>query len=138
MITKDKFIQFYGGEMFLGVNPEKEIDRTERIWTEHHNFNLLDSIRASESEIDRLMSPLYEMEDKSIDLLESPSLPEFELVVREPIPSVNMTTIRFKKTAMPKMAQKVINDETTRCSIISIPVIDAYISFQVMSELIAL
>lgn len=101
-------------------------------WTSHNGFEKLDTIRGTEAEMDKLVKVLAEMKNPSADLLEKPALREFELVVREPIPSVAMTVVRFKRTALPDRPVRVEGQDGVYMEFI--PYIDAYISFRNSSE----
>ena len=128
MITLDKYLAF-PASMFFTTD---EVERSLRKWNSAGGFDQLDSIHASEGELDRLVSVLAQMEDKSSSLLENPSLTEFELVISEsgPLAHPHMTVVRFKRTALDAASQEcaVGNDDDDYVEIA--PVIDAYVSFE--------
>lgn len=64
-------------------------------------FGKMDSIHLTLPELEKLCNILENMETPSAELLENPALPEFELVVVEPFPSLRKNRIRFKRTVMP-------------------------------------
>ena len=68
------------------------------------------------------------MKMDSITLMENRPLREFELVVSEPVPSVNMTVVRYKKSILP--AEPVIVPGDGGNQIEMVPCIDAFMSFR--------
>lgn len=124
--------QFYGIEWPINFSQAEE-DLFNRKWNHPTGFNKLDSILASEKEIDNLCTVLEKMEDSSFDLLKTPSLREFEFTSRETGPVMNpvMTIVRYKETALPKMPFVITpEDDTSKMHIVLSPYVDAYISFQ--------
>lgn len=101
-------------------------------WTSPTGFEKLDTIRGTEAELDKLVRVLAEMKNPSAGLWEKPALREFELVVREPIPSVVMTVVRFKRTVLQNRPVRVEGQDGVYMEFI--PYIDAYISFRNSSE----
>ena len=101
-------------------------------WKSHHGFERLDTIRGTQSEMDKMVSVLAEMQNQSSGLLERPALREFELVVREPIPSMEMTVVRFKKTVLPAVPVRIPGKDGVYMEFV--PYIDAYVSFRNPSE----
>ena len=87
MITLGEYV---GGPIEFGFS-QKEYDKITAIWKGGHHFERLDSITTSADELDRLVDVLREMKDASSDLVLHAGLPEFELVVTEPIPSMNIS-----------------------------------------------
>lgn len=110
--------QFYGIEWPINFSQAEE-DLFNRKWNHPTGFNKLDSILASEKEIDNLCTVLEKMEDSSFDLLKTPSLREFEFTSRETGPVMNpvMTIVRYKETALPKMPFVITpEDDTSKMS----------------------
>lgn len=88
-------------------------------------FGNLDSIRATVPELEKMCGILESMETPSANLLENPALPEFELVVTEPFPSMRRSRIRFKKTVLPKVE---ITKTVEECTFVYTPQIDGFVS----------
>ena len=124
MITLGEYV---GGPIEFGFS-QKEYDRITAIWKGVHHFERLDSITTSTDELDRLVDVLREMKDASSDLVLHAGLPEFELVVTEPIPSMNMTVIRYKKTALVGKTFTQVGSDGSK--LVYKPAIDMYVSFQ--------
>ena len=104
-----------------------------RQWESMEGFDRLDSMRAVESELDRLVDPFREMTENGADLVEKPALKEFELVVSEPIPSVRMSVVRFKKSILPEEAVRHVSPDGHYMEMT--PLVDAYMSFRNKDEL---
>lgn len=88
-------------------------------------FGKLDSIHMTLPELEKMCGILENMETPSADLLENPALPEFELVVTEPFPSMRKSRVRFKRTLLPKVE---IAETEKGCSLVYTPQIDAFVS----------
>ena len=129
-ITLDKFIQVKAS-LYDDPN-DPRVEGWCRHWASRPGFDKLDSIRLTEMEADRFADPLREMKMDSVTLMEQPALREFELVVREPIPSLNMTVVRYRKTILPK--EPVVIHESSDGRIEAIPYIDAFLSFRNSTE----
>lgn len=127
MITLDKYMAFPASMFFT----EDEVDRSIREWNRASGFNKLDSIRTTEGELDRLISVLAQMEDKSSALLENPSLTEFELVIGDPAPVMHphTTVVRFKKTTLDAASQDCDVADDRDIYVETTPRIDGYVSF---------
>jgi hypothetical protein len=123
MINMDEF-------MMVGIKPnpsEEELRRALAAWEHPTRFRKLDTISVTDLAMDRLVDPLETMEDKSSDLLENPSLPEFAVTVTEsgPLANPGSTTVRFKKTVLTEPLR--IGGENDS-EIVWYPVVDGYIS----------
>lgn len=129
-ITLDKFIQVKAS-LYDDPN-DPRVEEWCRHWASRPGFDKLDSIRLTEMEADRFVDPLREMKMDSVTLMEQPALREFELVVREPIPSLNMTVVRYRKTVLPK--EPVVIHESSDGRIEATPYIDAFLSFRNSTE----
>ena len=126
MIKLDKYI-FRTGAMGQFVDL-RDAERWFRHWETHPGFEKLDTIRGTEAEMDKLVSVLSSTDRKTSDLLENPALEEFELVVRDPIPSMAMTVVRFKKSVLPK--KPFVENGKDGAYAEYIPYVDAFISFR--------
>lgn len=96
-------------------------------------FRRLDSVRLTEPEAEKLCGILQKNQQAGSELLERPALPEFELVVTAPIPSLRRTTVWFKKSVLP--AVPFVKEGEDVCLTKFIPCIDAYVSFNSQREL---
>lgn len=93
-ITLDKFVQI---ECPVYSDPsDPRVRQWCRHWESRPGFDRLDTIRVTEPEADKFVDPLREMKMDSVTLMEQPALREFELVVRDSIPSMNMTVVRHE------------------------------------------
>ena len=125
-ITLDRFMQM---EYPVYSDPsDPRVSEWGRHWGSRPGFEKLDTIRVTEAEADKFVTPLGEMKMDSITLMEKPALREFELVVSEPVPSVNMTVVRYKKSILP--AEPVIVPGDGGNQIEMVPCIDAFMSFR--------
>ena len=129
-ITLDKFIQVKAS-LYDDPN-DPRVEGWCRHWESRPGFDKLDSIRLTEMEADRFVDPLREMKMDSVTLMEHPALREFEMVVREPIPSLNMTVVRYRKTILPN--EPVVIHESSDGRIEATPYIDAFLSFRNSTE----
>ena len=124
-ITLEKY-----GMLQMPVYSDADDPRVEgwcRHWSSRPGFDRLDSVRATESELDYLIDPLREMEESSWDLVEKPALREFELVVRKPIPAVGMTVIRYKSTVL---SETPVVQNMGEYTMEMYPKVDAFLSFR--------
>lgn len=129
-IMLDKFVQI---ECPVYSDPsDPRVSQWCRHWESRPGFDRLDTIRITEPEADRFVDPLREMKMDSVTLMEQPALREFELVVRDSIPSVNMTVIRYRRTILPAEAVIVPLDNGHRIELT--PYIDAFMSFRNATE----
>lgn len=88
-------------------------------------FGKLDSIHMTIPELEKMCQILENMETPSAELLENPALPEFELVITKPFPSMRRNRIRFQKTVLPTVQiAKSVDDIDFGCT----PQIDGYVS----------
>jgi hypothetical protein len=107
---------------------EADQRRALTAWLHPTGFSRLDTISTSEEALSDMAAMFETMEDRGIDLLEKPALPEFALSVHEPAPLMNphSTLVRFKRSAMKEETTTEIGEDSTQTTK---PVIDAYISF---------
>lgn len=87
----------------------------------------LDTICASEQEINSLLDLLEGMERPSAELVEQPPLAEFDLEIAEPIPSRLSTTVCFRKTKLPQTAARIDGEDGYHQELV--PYADAYVYF---------
>ncbi len=129
-ITLDKFVQI---EYPIYSDPsDPRVSQWCSHWESRPGFDKLDTIRITEPEADKFVDPLREMKMDSITLMEQPALREFELMVLGPIPSLNMTVVRYRKTILP--TEPVIIPGKGGYRIEMIPQIDAFMSFRNATE----
>ena len=109
-------------------NTEADQKRGLATWSHPSGFEKLDTIHTSEEALNDMVAMFETMEDRGIDLLEKPALPEFTLSAREPAPlrSPRSVLVRFKRSAMRDAVTVPVGDD---CTQITKPVIDAYLSF---------
>ena len=109
-------------------NTEADQKRGLATWSHPSGFEKLDTIHTSEEALNDMVAMFETMEDRGIDLLEKPALPEFTLSAREPAPlrSPRSVLVRFKRSAMRDTVTIPVGDD---CTQITKPVIDAYLSF---------
>lgn len=124
MITLEKFGMFKAD--LYGDADRSQTDEWCRRW-ESMRFDRLDSIRILNDEYDHLVDPLGTMEEKSAELVDHPALPEFELTISMPVPSVMRNVIRYRKTVLPKTPKRIDGKDGFHIELT--PVIDMYMSF---------
>ena len=109
-------------------NTEADQKRALATWSHPTGFEKLDTIHTSEEALNDMVAMFETMEDRGIDLLEKPALPEFTLSAREPAPLRNPRSVlvRYKRSAMRDAVTIPVGDD---CTQVTKPVIDAYVSF---------
>lgn len=128
MIKLDKYLVSNGNTAHLHeIQDLRDVERWSRHWESRPGFDRLDTIRGTEAEMDKLVSVLTSIDRKTSDLIENPALEEFELVVRDPIPSMQMTVVRFKKTIL--QGASFVENGKGGAYAEYIPCVDAFISF---------